>query len=70
VNGMAPDSPRILDEYLEARPSPGVDGAALLETALFLEDAFGIILTDPEIDTEHLGTRDSLVALLRSRGKA
>ena len=51
-----------LQEYLEARPDPGRDDLALLETALFVEEALGIRLSDDEIVQANLG---SLAALRR-----
>jgi hypothetical protein len=56
-----------LDEYLQMRPDPRHDELSLLETALFVEDAFGIQLLDPEIEATHLGSRDSLLQLIQTR---
>jgi hypothetical protein len=59
-----------LEEYRALRPVCRQDELALLETALFLEEALGIQLTDAEIAPDTLGSFDSirrLVALRRSR---
>lgn len=43
-------------EFSNMRKDAGGDEAALLEVALFVEDVFGIVLTDEEICEENLGT--------------
>ncbi len=60
-----------LDEYLCMRPEPGRDELSLLETALFMEEAFGIRLSDAEIVFDELGTKEALQLLLdRKLGEA
>lgn len=38
-----------------------------LRAAIFVEDAFGITLTEDELDAAHLGDRDALRATLATR---
>jgi hypothetical protein len=45
-----------LEEYRRVRPDPGRDELTLLETALFVEEAFGILLSDDDIVPQTLGT--------------
>ena len=45
-----------MNEFKGIRKDAGDDKAALLEVALFVEDVFGITLTDGEICKENLGT--------------
>jgi len=45
-----------IKEYSNIRENAGGDEGALLEVALFVEDVFGIILTDDEICEKNLGT--------------
>ncbi len=45
-----------IKEFSNIRENAGNDNAALLEVALFVEDVFGIILSDKEICEENLGT--------------
>jgi hypothetical protein len=60
-------------EFSRAMPNAGEDEAALLEVALFVEDVFGIILSDEEICEENLGALEAtekfvLKKLGRQRG--
>jgi hypothetical protein len=57
----------ILDEYLAYMPRPAQDDAAVLETALFLEQAFDLTLTDAEMSPAALGTREAMRALVLSK---
>ncbi len=43
-------------EFRNIRENAGKDEAALLEVALFVEDVFGISLSDEEICESNLGT--------------
>lgn len=57
---------RVLAEYTQwcrenATPDP-------LWTAILLEGALGIRLTDAELDDRHLGGPDAVATLLRERG--
>ena len=56
-----------LEEYQALRPDPGRDELAILEAALFLEEAFGIHVTDAEISRDALGSFGSLRRLLDSK---
>ena len=49
-----------INEYKKVRPEPGNDELALLESALFLEGAFGILLSDEDITASQIGTYDSM----------
>jgi hypothetical protein len=53
-----------INEYRDFRPEPGDDELVLLESALFLEEAFGILLSDEEITPAALGTHDSMRRLV------
>jgi hypothetical protein len=50
-----------LREMQKSRDCPEID---LLETAMFLEDVFGISLDESEIDTSLLGHRADLSAFI------
>ena len=43
------------------------DPAGLLETALFVEDVFGVFLADSDIQSETLGSPEALRELLERR---
>lgn len=45
-----------LAEFSGIRHNAGKEEAALLEVALFIEDTFGLVLSDEEICEENLGT--------------
>ena len=54
-----------LDEFNEIRQKPGKktgknETSSILETALFIEDMFGIVLTDDEICEENLRKDNNL----------
>jgi hypothetical protein len=49
-----------LEEYRGIRPDPGKDELALLETALFVEEALGMRVRDDEIVAENLGTFEAI----------
>lgn len=56
----------VLDEFFSLRTPTGDPVLDAITSALFLEDAFGITLTDAEIDPAHLGDPDAVrVTLLR-----
>ena len=46
-----------LSEFARVNQNAGKDEMTLLEAALFVEDVFGIVLSDAEICEENLGTR-------------
>ena len=49
-----------LVEFSGIRQNAGKEEAALLEVALFLEDTFGLVLSDEEISAENLGTSGAI----------
>ena len=53
-----------LKEFSAYCKNPGSDETSLLETALFLEDIFGFLLTDDEICQEMLGDHSSIEKLV------
>ena len=56
-----------LEEYRRIRPDPGRDELALLETALFVEEALGIHLCDDEIVDANLGSFESIRRFVATR---
>ena len=48
-----------IKEFSNIRDHAGKDEAALLEVALFVEDVFGIILSDEEICEDNLGSHQA-----------
>ena len=60
VEEMLADHGRLRD----ATGDPELDA---LRAAIFLEDAFGIVLTDAEIDPDLLGTAEGMRELLARR---
>lgn len=50
---------RIL-EFTRVHTNAGDSEIALLEAALFIEDEFGLVLTDDEICEKNLGTRQAI----------
>jgi hypothetical protein len=49
-----------IDEYKRLRSEPGLNELTLLETALFIEEVFGVPLSDDEISNATIGTYDSM----------
>ena len=49
-----------LAEFRGIRQNAGKEEGALLEVALFLEDTFGLVLSDEEICEENLGTHEAI----------
>lgn len=49
-----------IEEFRRIKKNSGNDEIALAEVALFVEDVFGLILTDEEIIPEKLGSFESL----------
>ncbi len=49
-----------IEEYRRIRPDAGSDGPSLAEAALFVEEVFGLTLTDDEIIPDNLGSIDAL----------
>jgi len=49
-----------IEEYRRIRPDAASDGPSLAETALFVEEVFGLTLTDDEINPDNLGSIDTL----------
>jgi len=57
-----------IDEFREMqRQRPPEQKQSVLETALFLEDTFGILLEDSELDEEHLGPETDLMSLVKAK---
>jgi hypothetical protein len=59
-----------LNEFSRIRQNAGKDEAALLEVAFFVEDVFGLILSDEEICEENLGTHKATEAFVLQRLKS
>lgn len=59
-----------IEEFRKIRPDAGNDNARLLEVALFVEDVFGIRLTDDEICVKNLGTYQAIENFVRKKIKA
>jgi hypothetical protein len=68
---MTPDrADRILHEYDASRDPAGDPELDAVKTALFLEDVFGITLSDAEIDPDVLGTAAGIRAVLERKTSA
>ena len=52
-----------IKELREMQQTRGKPERSILETAMFLEDVFGIYLEDAELDEAHLGSEANLEAL-------
>ena len=48
-----------IKEFNNIRPDAAADDVALLEAALFVEQVFGLCLTDDDICMKNLGTRQA-----------
>jgi len=59
-----------IDEFRNIRTDPGSDEAKLLEAALFVEDVFGLRLTDDEICERNLGTHQSTAQFVLKKFEA
>lgn len=55
---------QILPEYEAVRDPTGDPELEALKAAVFVEDAFGILLSDSEIDPRLLGSADAMRALV------
>ena len=66
---MTREAEKRLWEYLRVHPVLPTDVAGLLETALFVEDVFGVHLTDHDIQPETLGSAEALRKFLELREK-
>ena len=60
----------ILAEHGELRDATDDPELDALRTAIFLEDVFGIVLTDAEIDPAQLGSLEGMRELLARRSEA
>jgi hypothetical protein len=49
-----------VNEFRKIRADAGSDDAKLLEVALFVEDVFGLCLSDGEICEKNLGTHQAM----------
>lgn len=54
-----------IEEFRKIRPDAGSDNVRLLEVALFVEDVFGLCLTDEDICEENLGTHQAMEQFVR-----
>ena len=54
-------------ELSRIRKEAGSDEAALAEAALFIEDVFGLVLTDQEICAEQIGSFESMEYFVKSK---
>lgn len=63
------DAENVLEEYLGiARNSSADPGLQAVSTAIFLEETFGVVLRDDDIDPVVLGTVPAIQALLTRLG--
>ena len=53
-----------IEEFREMQNYKGIEREPLLETALFLENTFGITLEDEEISTDLIGPESDLPAFV------
>ena len=49
-----------IEEFRKIREPAGNEEPALLEVVLFIEDVFGLVLTDDEICEDNVGTYEKL----------
>ena len=56
-----------IKEYSETKENHVALNTSILETALHLEDSFGIRLSDDEITLEFLGTQEAMVNLVKDK---
>ena len=56
-----------IDEFRNIRTDPGSDEGKLLEAALFVEDVFGLRLSDNEICERNLGTHEAMEQFVLNR---
>jgi len=56
-----------LEEFRGLRADPSEDEISLLEAALFLEDNFGLCLSDDDISKNHLGNHEAIEKFLLNR---
>ena len=54
-------------EYINSKSSRKELEESFLENALFIEDTFGIYLTDEEITPTKLGSADAIIALMDAK---
>lgn len=54
-------------EYAGTRPAPSDDALDQVEAALFIEEVFGIILSDHDMTSERLGTFEAMEQLVIDR---
>ena len=57
-------------ELARTRPEPNDDPAAQVEAALFLEEVFGLTLTDDDLNADSLGTYQAMEKLVLRRLEA
>jgi hypothetical protein len=56
-----------IEEFCRARGNPGADPALVAEAALFVEEVFGLMLSDEEICSARLGTAAAISELVISK---
>ena len=55
---------RRLDDYLAMKAQAGTLAESVLETALYVEEAFGVVLDDADLTAGSLGTSAAVRALV------
>jgi hypothetical protein len=58
---------QIIDEYVRAKNDVLALETAIPETALYLEESFGIRLSDAEMTREHLASPEAIMALVTAK---
>ena len=56
-----------LAEHSRTRPDPGADVGALTEAALYIEEVFGLKLSDGDMTQERLGSHEAMERFVRGR---
>jgi len=56
-----------IEEFRKTRPDAGSDNVRLLEVALFVEDVFGLCLSDDDICERNLGTFQATEMFVRKK---
>lgn len=57
-------------ELASLRPAPTADPVAQVEAALFIEDVFGVRLTDDDMTADRLGSFEAMERLVLERLEA
>jgi hypothetical protein len=64
---LADEVRKRIAELAGIRPAPAADPVALVEAALFVEDVFGLRLTDDDMTAERLGSFETMEQLVLER---